>query len=189
MHTEHLKKNFSNWTEFSAEPEQYPQRSDAILKTAVLEDLIDSYLRVYFSNFEEEHENIFGHTSPTGTFVAKTRLCYVLRLISNKEFVALKAIAKVRNEFAHNPCSSFSSDNVKKHVRNLKDAVKISDDDTQPAMAEISEKYHSFVDPRFVFLLATGKLSTDLLLRLDDIADHTRNGHATEDFTSSVATK
>ncbi len=186
MHTEHLKKNFANWRKYFLVLERDPQRSIAIVRTAVFEDLVDSYLKVYFSNFEEEHFNLFGYNSPVGTFVAKARLCYVLRLLSKTEFSALKLIAKIRNDFAHKVDCDFSSKAVNKHTRALGKLVEIIDDGRQPDMAKIVEEYEAAEDAQFVFLMATGKLSHDLLYRLDEIADHTRNAHATKDFTSPV---
>jgi DNA-binding MltR family transcriptional regulator len=108
------------------EIEDGPDRVAAIVTASLIEagisEIISRRLKRGDSEYEKEQRNhLLGHNAPLGAIASKTRLAFLLGMLTKDAYQDLLCIYKIRNQFAHDPASkTFDSDSVKTKCENLK---------------------------------------------------------------------
>ena len=158
-----------------------PDRVIAIVGASYLDEMLAQILRAVFVDDKEAVENLIGQYGPIGTNGARYSLAYCLGLITREERDDLKAIADIRNKFAHQfAVRSFDHQVPTKYVGKLHlgkqfdaivaDLVKSSDDPVQQAaLREIGGS------GRRKFQDAVRHLFGVLLLKLQDVQRASRD--------------
>jgi DNA-binding MltR family transcriptional regulator len=102
------------------EIEAASDRTAAIVTAAILEDHLETSLKIRMHQDDKMLEETFRSSGPLGSFAAKIRMAYLLGLISKKAAKELETIKRIRNEFAHNfLIQDFNSDPVRDLANNL----------------------------------------------------------------------
>ena len=95
-------------------------RGAALLGAAFADAVLETTLRAFFVDDEEQADFLLNVTQPLGGFGSRIRLAYCLGLITKSQFSDLLNIAKIRNEFAHRIHSlDFSSPEITALCANL----------------------------------------------------------------------
>jgi hypothetical protein len=77
-------------------------KSVALLAASVLDDVLQEALRTFFRDLNStEFSNLFDPDMPLGSFSAKARIAYAMRLCERRDTKNLDCIREVRNAFAH----------------------------------------------------------------------------------------
>ncbi|WP_170427014.1 hypothetical protein [Ruegeria arenilitoris] len=82
---------------------------------AHFEELLRQCLLSYFRECDESSQ-LLSINGPLGGFAARNKMCFAVRIYSFKEYETLKAIAKIRNVFAHELLTSFSDQSMKDQI-------------------------------------------------------------------------
>ncbi len=99
------------------------ERSAVILGLAIIDTLLEEYLKSIFINQSNGADNLFDPERPLSTLSAKTTLAYRLGAISLEFESTLKHLRKIRNEFAHNVETESLSE--QKHKDRIKEMMKL----------------------------------------------------------------
>ena len=117
------------------------ERACVILGVAFIEkQLTQALLKLLHPSSAKalEYDELFGVDKFWGSFEAKTRLAWRLRLIDEKFKSGLKLIAALRNKFAHTPEQiTLSQDPYKGKVMTLRDYAK-----NNPVYKQVEQALH-----------------------------------------------
>ena len=73
---------------------------------AYFDTILEDCLAAYFQTSSEANE-LLSNSRELGTFSARNKMCFALRIISNGEYKSLKLLSAIRNDFAHQLLVSF----------------------------------------------------------------------------------
>ena len=89
---------------------QESDRAAVIVGVAQLDAELERLLTKHFLPSPESRDPLFEPERPLGSFAAKIDLAYRLGLISTELTRALHLLRRLRNDFAHDPCSASLAD-------------------------------------------------------------------------------
>jgi hypothetical protein len=95
------------------------ERVTAVIGGALLEEAVERTLVERLRDAPKIIEAQFNPEKPLGSIGPQIELLYLLYAIDDSTRQTLKAIAAIRNFFAHNPAVSFASDKIRKSVGQL----------------------------------------------------------------------
>lgn len=77
------------------------ERALVLTLSAFAEESLGRLLKARLREGEAANALMEGFSAPLGTLSARTKACFALGLISRDQFIALDALRKIRNRFAH----------------------------------------------------------------------------------------
>lgn len=165
---ERLRKDMvETW---AAGMESDSDRVVAIVGAAYLDGLLDSLLRAVFASANGSVDRLLGLDGPLGSNGVRIHLTYALGLISQDQQEDLKAVAKIRNRFAHTfQDLSFSSPQVLDLCANLKQLLRLMEADGAKYPEFLTDEFREAlrkVEPRTHFTVTVGILAGRLLQRV-----------------------
>jgi len=95
-------------------------REIAIVGCAYIESLLGDILVATFLDDRSEVKSLIGEAGPLTGLVARAPLLYLLGVIHELVYKDIKAIGKIRNEFAHKVSASFADDKIRELCKKLK---------------------------------------------------------------------
>ena len=136
-------------------------RASALVSSALLEELLERLLLVFFMDYNKIKRDLFDGMAPLSTMNAKINIAYYLGLIEQDIFEDLTFIRKIRNDFAHSfETITFETQRIKDRCIQLKWLINTN----PPKVAMDSMK-----DIKTFFKINTTFLAADLLFRLDKL--------------------
>ncbi len=87
-------------------------RGRVLISTGFLEEQLKEVLLAFMIEGSTVEDLIDGGNAPLGTFSSRIAACYGLGLISQDEYDDLTLIRKIRNDFAHDIRTNFSTPSV-----------------------------------------------------------------------------
>lgn len=87
-------------------------RGKVLISTGFIEDQLKNVLLAFMLESSQAEELVSSTNAPLGTLSAKISSCYVLGLVSEVEHHDLTLIRRIRNDFAHNLHTSFTTQSV-----------------------------------------------------------------------------
>jgi DNA-binding MltR family transcriptional regulator len=104
-----------------------PDRVLAVVGAAYLDSILDSLLRSVFVDSQEDVDLLMGPSGALGANGSRCQLAYCLGLITRDQRDDLKAIAKIRNKFAHDfRVTSFDMSPVRDYCASLKSPAELA---------------------------------------------------------------
>lgn len=100
--------------QFLREMHAETDRGAALVGAVLVDESLLACLRANMRSGKASDELLIGASAPLGTFSARIKACFCLRLIYPNQFDDSQLVRKIRNEFAHGGCGlSFESPNIK----------------------------------------------------------------------------
>lgn len=94
-------------------------RAAAVVGGALIEEILSRMLRDFLRGDKKELDEMFGISSPLGTFSAKIKAGYFLGRYDSVIRKDLDYVRKIRNEFAHELSATFEAQKVRSLCFNL----------------------------------------------------------------------
>jgi len=145
-----MQINPDQWSRFMQEFINESDRAAAILGAASLDNKLEKLLRAYFIDESDIIQGLLYPDGPLGSFAVRIKLAYVLGLITKTEYLDLKYIKEIRNQFAHKlEGITFSTNNVADFCSNLSFPINF-----EPTSDQLS----SIKDPRTRYVMVVTTL-------------------------------
>ena len=136
-------------------------RASALVSSALLEELLERLLLVFFMDYDKIKRDLFDGMASLSTMSAKINIAYYLGLIEQYVFEDLTLIRKIRNDFAHSfETITFETQRIKDRCIQLKMLIN-----TKPP----KEVMDNMKDTKTFFKINTTILASELLFRLDQL--------------------
>lgn len=104
--------HLSPLVEFLAFLEKESPRGQVLISTGFIEEQLKDTLLAFMRKNREALELVDGANAPLGTLSARISACFVLGLISDDEHHDLDLVRRIRNQFAHDIETTFSTPGI-----------------------------------------------------------------------------
>jgi DNA-binding MltR family transcriptional regulator len=118
-----IKSGYPHLSEFWPYLELLDKESDrgkVLISCGFLEERLKRILLAFMLENSQAQKLVEGANAPLGTFAARTTACFVFGLISEDEHHDLILLRRIRNDFAHDIHTSFTTQNVVDRCRELR---------------------------------------------------------------------
>lgn len=153
----------SQMERFFSDLDAESDRGMVLSAAAYFDKVMTECLALYLKDAKQSSE-LLGNAREIGSYSARSKLCFSLRIISASEYRALRILGRIRNDFAHNVLVSLEDPSISDKLMMFGEAVL---GDT----VEIWEKTKQESE-REIFGMATFCLNELLWLRPYDVALH-----------------
>ena len=120
-HGHHLRThpNLKEFVPFLDNLNKESERGAVLISVSYLEQQLKEIVSTFLCEGDASERLLEGFNAPLGTLAARAAAATAMGLISTREYRELETIRKIRNQFAHDYCTSFSDQGIADRCRNL----------------------------------------------------------------------
>ena len=151
---------------FFSDLDEESDRGMVLSAAAYFDKVMTDCLALYLKDAKQSSE-LLGSSRELGTYSARSKLCFALRIISASEFRALSLLGRIRNDFAHKVLVSLEDPSIRDKLFSFGEVVLGDTTDVWEKTQQNRE--------RQLFSIATFCLNELLWLRPYDVSLHVQS--------------